>query len=217
MKLNLAVLDPPQRALWARLGGHPSIRPFFLAGGTALAMQEGHRGSVDFDFFFVSKALALPDLREFQRAFLRTGKGGVTKQEPGTLHAVVSGVHVSFLATPYPLSKPLVKVGRASLAHPIDIGLMKLAAIVSRGERKDFIDLACVLERHLSLSDLLQRAGRRYADSRDFTAQAVRALVYFADADRGENPKRLVPELAWPKVRALIERETRAVMKKRLA
>lgn len=213
MKLTLSVLDAPQRALWAKLGGHPSIAPFFLAGGTALAMQEGHRRSVDFDFFAVSPSLVLPDLKAFQRQFFRGAGGGITKQERGTFHAIVGGVHVRFMATPYPLVRQLIRAGRARLAHPVDIGLIKLAAIISRGERKDFIDLACILTRHATLGDLLRLAGRRYAGSRDFAVQALRALVWFEDAERGEDPKGVIAEFVWPKARALVEREARAAMK----
>ena len=44
----LSILEPPQRRLWDELGRLPNS--FVLCGGTAVALQLGHRSSVDFDF-----------------------------------------------------------------------------------------------------------------------------------------------------------------------
>ena len=49
MELHLEILPSAQRTLWPLLKDIPSC--FILYGGTAIALQLGHRISVDFDFF----------------------------------------------------------------------------------------------------------------------------------------------------------------------
>ena len=192
-----------------RLAAHPELRKFVLAGGTALAMQEGPRASADLDFFVVSAALALPPLAGVRRDILGRGRGGIRSEERGTLHATAGGVHVSLLATPYPFLRPVRQAGSLRLAHPVDIGLMKLAAVVQRGSRRDFMDIACILDRHLTLGGLLRLAKKKYPEVRDFVPQALRALVYFADAEREPDPPRLDGRYAWSIVKRRIEQAVR--------
>lgn len=50
-KPHFSVLPEHQKLLWDQLVRHQWIEPFYLAGGTSLALHIGHRQSVDFDFF----------------------------------------------------------------------------------------------------------------------------------------------------------------------
>jgi hypothetical protein len=84
---------------------------FYLAGGTGLALQLGHRTSIDIDLFSEHSFSAE------RYATLLIGLGGhVIQSETGTVHGVASRVKVSFLEYPYPLLRPLQAVrGCASL------------------------------------------------------------------------------------------------------
>jgi hypothetical protein len=113
--------------------------------------------------------------------------------------------------------KPPVLAGGLVIANPVEIGLMKLSAIVSRGARKDFIDLACVLDRYAAMGTLLKLAARKYAASGDFIALVQRPLVYFAEADGERDPDRLDPRYAWAGVKAAIEVEARKALSSLLA
>jgi hypothetical protein len=216
VKLHWDVAPKNGRALIARIASHPEIKPFVLAGGTALALQEGHRSSADFDFFAFSPDLALPPLGRFRHAELRPPRGRVRLEARGTLHAELSGVQLTFLATDSPWLRRPRRFGRLRLAHPVDIGLMKLGAIIQRGTRRDFIDLACVLGRHTSLDRLLRLAPRKFPDVRDVVPQALQALVYFADAEHDLDPPRLDPDYRWDRVKKQIEAEARNVARKRI-
>lgn len=217
VKLHWECAPPGGRETLDRIGAHPDLKPFVLAGGTALALQEGHRSSADYDFFAVSPGLTLPSLRRFRGDQLRPPGGRVRSEARGTLHAELGGILLSFLVTGSPWLRRPRRFGSFRLAHPVDIGLMKLGAIIQRGSRRDFIDLACILDRHAGLDRLLRLARRRYPDVRDIVPQALQALVYFADADRDRDPPRLVPQYGWERVKAAVEAHTRKAAGKLLA
>ncbi|MEK7477637.1 MAG: nucleotidyl transferase AbiEii/AbiGii toxin family protein [Candidatus Coatesbacteria bacterium] len=212
MKLHWNRLGRARRSFLLEVAAQPVVRRFTLAGGSGLALLADHRNSEDFDFFVESPALRLPDMQPLKR-FLG-GRPGfrIRAEEPGTLHLDAEGVHMSYLATPYSAMRPPVRAGGLVIAHPVEIGLMKLSAIVSRGARKDFIDLACVLDRWASLKILLGLARKKYASSGDFVAIVQRPLVYFAEADAEPDPDCLDPRYAWNRVKDRIEKEARTAL-----
>jgi len=207
--LHREVLDETRFRDLERVVAHPDMKGFYLAGGTGLALEEGHRRSVDLDFFHESPEGEIPSMTGFRRDLL---KGGIRSEEKGTLHAEIGGTHLSLLATPYRLVRRPVEFDRLVIAHPVDIGLMKLAAIVQRGSKRDFIDLACILDRHISLGRLLGLARRKYPEPRDFAVQALRALVYFDDAEKEGLPVLLDHHYSWERVKPFIEAETRKAL-----
>ena len=107
----------------------------------------------------------------------------MTSTAPRTLYAVVGGVQVSFFGYGYPtlLAPDEPAPGLLPLASIPDIAAMKLAAIASRGSRKDFVDLWFLLEDHMSLGQALDAFRQKY-EMADL-GHVVRALVYFDDAD----------------------------------
>jgi hypothetical protein len=170
---------------------------FYLAGGTALALLEGHRISVDLDFF--SASFDQPDellaLIECECPAART-----TLVATRTLYLEIGGTVVSFFGYGYPLVASLIEPEEQLLpfASREDIAAMKLAAIASRGSRKDFVDLWWLLTRHWSLADSLEFYRTKYA-TRDI-GHVVRSLVYFDDAD-DEPPLRLLADVEWEAVK----------------
>src|SRR5439155_17966505 len=98
-----SVLPGPQVDALAALAATPIAERFYLAGGTALALQLGHRVSVDLDFF---RADSFDPHAEI--ASLKSPGLTVTRTEEGTAHVVYRGVRVSLLGFPYPLLRPLV-------------------------------------------------------------------------------------------------------------
>lgn len=98
------------------------------------------------------------------------------------------------------------------LASCTDIGLMKLAAVNSRGTRRDFVDLYCLRD-VVTLDRLLELAAIKYADRPSFLAIAVRALAYFEDAEQQPMPGMLKP-VQWTDVRAYGEAATRRLARR---
>jgi hypothetical protein len=101
------------------------------------------------------------------------------------------------------------------VASPVDLGLMKLGAIISRGSRRDFVDLF-LLCREVPLAELLARAEEKFGHVGDFALQAVKGLADTAAA-AGEPMPPLVRELAWDEVEGWITATVEAAGRELLA
>ena len=182
--------------------------PFYLAGGTALALHYGHRQSVDFDWFsqknFAPGAL--------YRAIAKYGTFTVLGEAPGTLHGKLRGVRLSYLLYPYPLLWPKVKYQAAYMADPREIACMKLKAISSRGSRKDFVDMFFLLQ-HYSLSDIFSWFKKKYQRVAYDPLHLLKSLTYFTDAEEEPNPVMLIP-ISWSEVKNELQRQSNAFIKK---
>jgi len=175
---------------------------FFLAGGTALALLEGHRISIDLDLF--SATFEDPEylLLTVERAH---PTAVATLIAPRTLYLDIDGTSVSLMGYEYPSVAPALRAepGLLPIASRDDIAAMKLAAIASRGSRKDFVDLWWLATRHRSLSAYLGLFGEKFR-SRD-VGHVVRALTFFDDAEL-EPPLRYLADIDWDTVKRDITR-----------
>jgi len=180
--VHLFVLPESQKQLWQELQEHfallddPSL---YLAGGTALALQTGHRESVDFDFFTQEK-----NIREHIEEWLSHFPSGVVREaDAHTVHASVNSVNVSFIgAYKYPLIEKAVPIGIIPCASILDIALMKLLSITHRAVLRDYIDLALIIRDHIPLQTIINRSAEKYGEN--FSAMLpIRALSAFDDID----------------------------------
>jgi Nucleotidyl transferase AbiEii toxin, Type IV TA system len=168
---------------------------FYLAGGTALALQFGHRLSLDLDFFspehFNEDAL-------LQQVQALDGFALVTKA-PYTFHATVQKTKVSFLGYAYPVLFPANLFLDVPVADPRDIACMKVSAIASRGTKRDFVDLYVCAQRY-GLKEILRLFDEKYTQTHQSKIHILKSLTYFADAEKDPMPHMLVP-LDWDKVK----------------
>lgn len=116
---------------------------YYLAGGTALALQIGHRKSVDLDYF-ISNPIDTQQLRGQLEDIFLSKTVQVTFEQKNTLWCLIDGVKVSFISRKDALLQPVAFDDRFRLASMADITVMKLSAICSREEYKDYFDLACI-------------------------------------------------------------------------
>jgi len=181
------------RAISAALGE----TDFYLAGGTALALLEGHRVSADLDLFSPS----FDDPEALQATLENASLDAVTTSiSKRTLYVQVLGTVVSFFGYSYPLVAPLLRPDDSllPLGSREDIAAMKLAAIASRGSRKDFVDLWLLTSRYWPIPDCLELYRRKFV-ARDI-GHVVRSLTYFDDADE-EPPLRLLIDADWQEIK----------------
>jgi hypothetical protein len=186
------------------------MRDFYLAGGTALALRFAHRISIDLDFFSDCNPLGFPQRQELRKAF-ESLHATLEEEKDGTLHFLMQKTHLSFFRYSYRLLRPPRLWGGLRVADPLDIGLMKIGAIMGRGSKKDFVDLYFILQAGVRLPQLMRAARKKFPDVHDFALQASRALVYFQDAD-SEPPLRMLKPVAWAAIKAFFEQEVRKIV-----
>ena len=193
MALRLDALSAPARRLFEALQGAAIWDEFYLAGGTGLALQVGHRLSADFEFFSATNPLGARQREAIRGLLAPFAPVEIEAEEDGMLRLALGDVPISFFRYEPPLVAPLVEHERVRLASPLDIGLMKLGAVVGRGSKKDFFDLYFLSQEVLGLEMILEAIPRKFSGVRDFPVQAIRALVYFEDAEDEETPRLLRP------------------------
>ncbi len=155
-------------------------KDFYLAGGTALALQIGHRDSIDFDFFSPN-SFNNADL--FERCSRTFSSHEVRKiqEEENTLSILIKDrIKISFFTYLHRLVGEFLEDDNLRFASVADIGCMKLSAIVSRGVLKDYVDLYFIMQK-ISLSQLLDLAGKKFPQIE--TNLILKSLVYFEDLE----------------------------------
>jgi predicted nucleotidyltransferase component of viral defense system len=182
---------------------------FYLAGGTALALLEGHRVSADLDLFspsFDDPEAAHMTIKEAHPEAV------VTSISPRTLYLHIQGTTVSLFGYSYPLIASLLQPDESllPLASREDVVAMKLAAIASRGSKKDFIDLWLLVTRYWPLPECLELYRKKF-EARDI-GHVVRSLTYFDDADE-EPPLRLLIDIDWEEIKRDLVSRVRELLK----
>jgi len=184
------------------------IKNFYLAGGTALALQLGHRKSIDLDLFS-EKDFSTGKLKT---VLSRVGKLKVYSEEERTLNANLNGVKISFLGYKYKMLFPLVKYDRnLKLADTRDIACMKIDAISSRGSKKDFIDLYFLLKKY-SLKKILSLFDKKYQEIEYSQLHILKSLIYFQDAERDPMPL-MLKSVNWDEVKRELRRSVKEFVK----
>ena len=146
MKPYPDILSESQVVVMDRLG-YLTDNGFYLGGGTALALQLGHRTSLDFDFYspkkFDNRVLA----QELNTVFAGTSDTDMPlAQLKDTFQGKIQGVNVSGFYYPYVLVGELVDLAPLKLASLQDIAAMKVAAVIQRGKQRDFIDIYYLID-----------------------------------------------------------------------
>lgn len=190
---NFDILPQPQKDLWNELKDVPSS--FILYGGTAIALQLGHRESVDFDFFRTSPfdpdelLKSIPALRDSQ----------VTQRAENTLSVKVNRggeVYLSFFGLPKISSiiPPLQTTdGTMKVASLLDLAGMKASVVQKRAEWKDYVDIAVLIENGVTLPMALSAGKAIYKEQ--FNPQiTLKALSYFDDVEITPETKKCLQE-----------------------
>lgn len=179
---------------------------FYLAGGTGLALQFGHRLSLDLDFFAEEQF----DEEVLLERAQQLGVFSLVMKAPHTLHATLGTTKISFLGYDYPVLFPKRYWEVVAVADPRDIACMKITAITSRGTRRDFVDLY-VTARQFGLTELLQLFGQKYRKTRYSKPHILKSLVYFGDAEKDPMPHMLM-NLSWEEVKHFFLREVPRIL-----
>jgi hypothetical protein len=176
----------------------PYLSMFNLAGGTALALQIGHRKSIDLDLFTREEFDGAALLKNLENDFQEIEVLTLTK---GTLLTSIQQVKVDFLRFNYPVIRPLRIEKALRLLSPEDIAPMKFDAIAGRGKKKDFYDLYFLLDK-MSLPEMFDLHREKFNLSTIF--HIVKSLTYFEDAEEDDDSVLVGKEITWDQVKKRI-------------
>lgn len=188
------------RQIAEKISAGPAFEDFYLAGSAALALYLGHRPVSSLDWMSAHNRLTGPERRDLLQELLALD--GTTRVETARdkyLFVRLGETPIRFFYYPYPLVDPLAEWQGVEVASAVDLGLMKLGAIISRGHLKDFVDLY-LLCRQVPLEELLERAPGKFGHVRDFPLQALKGL-----ADWSMTEGEPMPRLAEPMEREAVE------------
>ena len=189
------ILPAEQLQLFKELSTHPFIKDFYLAGGTGLSLQIGHRRSLDFDFFkpgdFDTSVIIkqLSEIGDYER----------DNEEKNTINGSLNGIRISFFGYKYKIIEDFRSFNTIRLAGLKDIAAMKLEAIAGRGSKKDFIDIFFLLQK-FTIREIFSFHAQKYGSGLSNQYHHLKSLVYFEDAESEAMPVMVKP-LKWEKVK----------------
>lgn len=181
--LNFGILPPQTKIAFDFLSSQDWLKDsgWYLAGGTALAMQANHRKSYALDFFTVEKKF---ESKKVLEKFFNNDNWKTSFDEENTIYGELFGVKVSFIA--YPFFAPdleFIKYGSVNILAARDIAAMKIIAISQRGRKRDFFDLYWCAQNIEPLEKTIERLKKQYPSIAHDYHHILKSLVYFEDAE----------------------------------
>lgn len=210
--LHFDILPSATRRAFLYCAGLPflSQSQWYLAGGTALALQVGHRQSVDLDFFTPQEKFRE---EEIERKLLATHSWKTTLLREGTIYGTLMKAKMSFIAYPFfRPSKNKLRYGTVQILSPKDISAMKIVAVSQRGRKRDFVDLYWYCLHQEPLKDIIMRAVNQYPGQEDNLPYILKSLTYFEDAEKDPMPK-LNFAADWKNIKAYFQKEAAKLTK----
>jgi predicted nucleotidyltransferase component of viral defense system len=198
--LQIKTVEPHTFSILEQLLQMPELLDFSLVGGTALSLLYGHRMSVDLDIFsnkpFENSVIIHALEKKFKSSFVNRS----TNPRFG-IFGFVSDMKIDLIRHPHPLIRPLLTIDEIRMFSTEDIIAMKVQAILGRGKRKDFWDIAELLN-HYTIPDFIQYHKEKYT-TQNLLITIPQAITYFNDAEESEDPVSFKKQ-TWEKVKKFI-------------
>ncbi len=203
--LHLKTVEPHTFSVLNELMKMPELKEFSLVGGTALSLLYGHRKSVDLDFFSNKPFENLEIINALQKKFKGSFDNKSTNPRFG-IFCFVDEVKIDLVRHPHPLIRPEQKLEGIRMFSTEDIIAMKVQAILGRGKKKDFWDIAELLN-HFSVRDFITFHKEKYT-TQNLIITVPQAITYFVDAEESEDPIGLKKQ-TWASVQKSINAKVR--------
>ncbi len=198
-------VEPGTFSLLKELMLIPELADYSLVGGTALALKYGHRISIDLDLFSENK----PEKEKIEKSLRsKFGDRFVYENTKSTwgIFCYIDNIKVDIVSYPHStIATPEYKEGIRFYSDK-DLMAMKIQAILGRGKKKDFWDIAELLHHH-SLQEMMDCHKAKYP-SQMLGISIADALTYFVDADESEEPETIKP-MTWNEVKSFISLKVR--------
>lgn len=177
---------------------------WYLAGGTALALQVGNRKSVDLDFFTTKKDF---DVKKLLDNFIKNTEWQTDVEEKNTIYGTLFKAKISFISySSFIPKQDFIQYGLINILSPVDIAVMKVIAVSQRGRKRDFFDLYWCAKNIESLDNLIKKLKEQYPSVAHDYNHILKSLVYFEDAESDPEPE-IYFNISWKEVRAFFEIE----------
>jgi predicted nucleotidyltransferase component of viral defense system len=196
--LQTRTVEPRTLELLKQLMLLPLLDSFFLVGGTALALQLGHRKSIDLDLFTplsFDNSILLDTLdNDFDVS--------VESEQPNMIITNIEGIKVDFVKMGYPILFPTLLIDGVRMLDLRDIAPMKLKAVAQRGSKKDFFDIYFLLEQ-LPLETMITLFQQKFKMYDVF--HIIKSLTYFDDAEQSATPIVFDKSITWQTVKESVK------------
>ena len=178
-----------------------SLNKFYLVGGTALSLKYGHRISIDINLFtndVFEKEILVQSLIDHFKSDI------IFEDKPigFGIFAYIKNIKTDIIHHPHSLIRPFEEDTGIRMFSTEDIVAMKIQAILGRGKKKDFWDVAELLQ-HYSVDDFIMFHKEKYR-TQNLLITVPQALTYFADAEESEDPISLKDQ-SWEDVKQIIQ------------
>ncbi len=200
--------------LLRRLNSIPDMKSCYLGGGTALALQLGHRRSDDLDFFVWKPFDALSIANS---EAVRGLEVTVNNLDPRHAELMIQSIKVDFIKEQLRLRFPFKSIDpqmeQLSMADARDIGRMKVLSIASRGSKKDFVDLYCLTKEMITLDSMITQAMEDHQGVKYSKLLFLKGLVDFEEAER-EPELSMIWNVSWEEVKKSLAGKVKEIAKK---
>jgi len=175
-------------------------REFFLVGGTAIALQIGHRRSIDFDMFKLNPLRHNAIISKISNHKFQTS---ITRRVAEQLNVTINNVKFTFYQYPFNIPAQLAYNNFIRMPDLKHLAAMKAYALGRRSKWKDYVDLFFLIKHHFSIPEISTKANELFKDM--FSEKLFRAqLSYFEDIDFHEPVEYLVPAISEDEIKEFL-------------
>ena len=201
--LQTQTIEPGTLSLLEQLMDLPSLQEFCLVGGTALALKYGHRISVDLDLFCNKEFNKEQIVTELMITF---GENLLYENTRASwaIFCYIHNVKVDIIHYKHLQIFTTEVEDGCRLYHSLDLMAMKVNAILGRGKKKDFWDMAELLQ-HYTITECIEAHSKKYPNQQ-LLISIPNALTYFTDADESEEPVSLKGQ-TWASVKKNLQQK----------
>lgn len=203
--LRIETVESGTFSLLKELMTVPELQDFALVGGTALSLLYGHRISIDLDLFTNAQFENSKAVKGLEKKFGNSFQNRTTNERFG-IFCFIENIKVDIIRHPHPLIRPIIEMEGIRFFSNEDIIAMKVQAILGRAKKKDFWDIAELLN-HYTVADFVKFHKEKYS-SQNLLITVPQAITYFGDAEESENPVSLKGQ-TWNSVQKEIKGKVR--------
>lgn len=183
--LHVETVEPKAFSLLSQLMQLPALKDFYLVGGTALSLFYGHRKSDDLDLFSTERFGNEEIVEVLKKEFQHRLENRTSTPRFG-IFCFIDDVKVDLVRHSFPLIAPQKIIEGVRMFSIEDLIAMKVQAVLGRGKKKDFWDIAELLA-HYSVEDVIRFHQQKYT-TQNLLISVPQAITYFKDADESEDP-----------------------------